>query len=80
MSKISPFRFFCFFVCFLGLQARGVRAAGWEKWEGCRLATSEHHDGDSFHVVKQGKDRIFRIYAVDTAAAVETVYRGDLLD
>jgi len=67
MNKVSSFRFFCFFVCFLGLEVRGVRAAGWEKWEGCRLATSEYHDGDSFHVVKQGKDKIFRLYAVDTA-------------
>jgi endonuclease YncB( thermonuclease family) len=42
-------------------------AADWETWEGCRLATAEYYDGDSFHVIKSGKDKIFRLYAVDTA-------------
>ncbi len=42
-------------------------AADWEKWQGCRLATSEYFDGDSFHVSKSGQKRIFRLYAVDTA-------------
>lgn len=49
---------------FLSLQAR---AAEWETWEDCRLATFEYYDGDSFHVIKSGKDKIFRLYAVDTA-------------
>ena len=47
--------------------AQSMPAADWEKWEGCRLATTEYYDGDSFHVIKSGKDRIFRLYAVDTA-------------
>jgi len=47
--------------------AQPAQAAEWEKWEGCRLATAEYYDGDSFHVIKSGKDRIFRLYAVDTA-------------
>jgi len=42
-------------------------AKGWETWDDCRLATYEYYDGDSFHVVKGGKDKIFRLYAVDTA-------------
>ena len=50
----------------LGL-AQPLLAAEWEKWEGCRLLTTEYYDGDSFHVTKAGKDRIFRLYAVDTA-------------
>ncbi len=49
------------------LSAAPTLAAGWEKWEGCRLETTEYFDGDSFHVRKDGKDRIFRLYAVDTA-------------
>lgn len=39
----------------------------WEKLENCRLAANEYFDGDSFHVAAKGKDRIFRLYAVDTA-------------
>jgi len=44
-----------------------ARAAEWETWRDCRLATFEYYDGDSFHVTKGGKDKIFRLYAVDTA-------------
>lgn len=40
-------------------------ASGWEKLEGCKLATNEYADGDSFHVVHNGKNRIFRLYFVD---------------
>lgn len=54
----------------LALFSLAVPYAGadeWETWEDCRLATFEYYDGDSFHVIKGGKDRIFRLYAVDTA-------------
>jgi len=44
-----------------------AHARDWETWENCRLATREYYDGDSFHVTKGGKDKIFRLYAVDTA-------------
>lgn len=54
-------------VLLLVLALSAVRAADWETWEDCRLVTSEYFDGDSFHVAKGGKDRIFRLYAVDTA-------------
>ena len=42
-------------------------ALAWETLEDCRLATNEYFDGDSFHVSAGGKDKIFRLYAVDTA-------------
>lgn len=58
---------FCKVVLFLALLISVSSAAGWEKWEGCRLEAEEYFDGDSFHVKKDGKDRIFRLYAVDTA-------------
>ncbi len=41
-------------------------AAGWETLTACRLATAGYHDGDSFHVRSGGRDKIFRLYAVDT--------------
>jgi endonuclease YncB( thermonuclease family) len=40
-------------------------ASGWEKIEGCRLLTDEYFDGDSFHVRGAGRQKIFRLYAVD---------------
>lgn len=51
----------------LALLACAAQAREWERWEGCRLATRQYYDGDSFHVSKGGKDKIFRLYAVDTA-------------
>jgi endonuclease YncB( thermonuclease family) len=38
---------------------------GWEVLENCRLASSEYADGDSFHVIHNGKDHHFRLYFVD---------------
>lgn len=40
-------------------------ARGWEKLENCRLAPDQYVDGDSFHVLHQGKNHIFRLYFVD---------------
>lgn len=37
----------------------------WEKLENCRLASDQYMDGDSFHVLHQGKNHIFRLYFVD---------------
>lgn len=51
----------------LAFAAGTAYGAGWETWKDCRLVTSQYFDGDSFHVVKSGRDRIFRLYAVDTA-------------
>jgi endonuclease YncB( thermonuclease family) len=41
--------------------------AGWEKLENCRIAPGDYMDGDSFHVLHNGKNHIFRLYFVDCA-------------
>ena len=40
-------------------------AAKWQKLTGCRLATGEYMDGDSFHVRHGNDEYIFRLYFVD---------------
>lgn len=40
-------------------------AAKWQKLTGCRIATGEYMDGDSFHVRHGNKEYIFRLYFVD---------------
>lgn len=42
------------------------REKGWEVLEGCRLLRRAGNDGDSFHVMYNGKEYIFRLYYVDT--------------
>jgi endonuclease YncB( thermonuclease family) len=37
----------------------------WERLDGCRFLPHSGNDGDSFHVVHQGKEYIFRLYFVD---------------
>jgi competence ComEA-like helix-hairpin-helix protein len=39
--------------------------AKWEVLGGCRLVTNSVVDGDSFHVLHQGREYIFRLYFVD---------------
>lgn len=46
-----------------------VRADEWQTIRGCRLIPNESNDGDSFHVKADGKERIFRLYFVDTPEA-----------
>ncbi len=41
--------------------------ADWEKLDHCRLAPDQFMDGDSFHVLHEGKNHIFRLYFVDCA-------------
>lgn len=41
----------------------------WKTIKGCRLIENESNDGDSFHVNADGKERIFRLYFVDTPEA-----------
>lgn len=41
----------------------------WQTIRGCRLIENESNDGDSFHVNADGKERIFRLYFVDTPEA-----------
>lgn len=48
------------------LTAASSLAAGWETLAPCRLVTAVYHDGDSFHVSSGGRDKVFRLYAVDT--------------
>ena len=40
-------------------------ASGWETIAGCRLLTDRYFDGDSFEVRGGGRQKIFRLYAVD---------------
>ncbi len=42
------------------------KTSGWTVLEGCRLLKSGGNDGDSFHVMHDGKEYIFRLYYVDT--------------
>lgn len=46
-----------------------VRADEWQTIKGCRLIENQSNDGDSFHVKAEGKERIFRLYFVDTPEA-----------
>lgn len=43
----------------------------WETIRNCRLIENAANDGDSFHVKADGKERIFRLYFVDTPEAEE---------
>lgn len=48
------------------LVGSGISSAfAWETMAGCRLVTKEYFDGDSFQVRGGGRERIFRLYAVD---------------
>lgn len=38
---------------------------GWTLLEGCRWKSDSSNDGDSFHVLHEGKEYIFRLYYVD---------------
>ena len=40
---------------------------GWDVLTGCKLLQNSSNDGDSFHVVGNGKEYIFRLYYVDAA-------------
>ena len=55
------------FLVLLATVAFAHSTFAWDTLSGCRLASNEYYDGDSFHVLADGKDKIFRLYAVDTA-------------
>jgi endonuclease YncB( thermonuclease family) len=40
---------------------------GWDMLTDCKLLRKGANDGDSFHVMAKGKERIFRLYYVDAA-------------
>ncbi|MGV3531918.1 MAG: thermonuclease family protein [Chthoniobacteraceae bacterium] len=44
----------------------------WERLDGCRFLPHSGNDGDSFHVVHQGKEYIFRLYFVDAPESDDT--------
>lgn len=41
-------------------------ASDWTVLDGCTYVSNRYNDGDSFHVRKDGKEYIFRLYFVDT--------------
>jgi DNA uptake protein ComE-like DNA-binding protein len=50
----------------LWLAVAGLRASGdWITLENCRIVPNPANDGDSFHVVADGKEYLFRLYFVD---------------
>jgi len=51
-------------VCFFLVLGNAV-AGEWQTLEKCRLAPDQYMDGDSFHVLHEGKNHIFRLYFVD---------------
>lgn len=46
-------------------RSAGGEESRWEVLEGCRLITNAVVDGDSFRVMHQGREYIFRLYFVD---------------
>jgi competence protein ComEA len=73
----TPTRFFAFIgtlLCILSFIARvdvvhAQQTAGstndWEVLQGCELIPTKEVDGDSFHVLHEGRHYIFRLYFVD---------------
>ncbi len=51
------------------LPAAPKPAEPWHKLEGCRLIPNQWNDGDSFHVLHEGNEFIFRLYFVDAPEA-----------
>jgi endonuclease YncB( thermonuclease family) len=63
MKKSLPFLLLvCLFTAF---QTSCLLARGWQKIDNCRLMNNPFNDGDSFHVIANGRERIFRLYFVD---------------
>jgi endonuclease YncB( thermonuclease family) len=50
-----------------------AQALAWETFKNCRLLPNESNDGDSFHVMADGKEYIFRLYFVDTPESSKQV-------
>ncbi len=56
-----------FLIAIIFLGSTGLALAdSWETIPNCRLVPNASNDGDSFHVRAAGKERIFRLYFVDT--------------
>ncbi len=56
-------------------QARSGQRA-FTRLDGVQLREHRHNDGDSFHVIHQGRDYEFRLYFVDTPESRYKTYRG----
>jgi len=61
MPKIFPHPLAVCFFLVLGNAAAGE----WQTLDKCRLAPDKYMDGDSFQVLHEGKNHIFRLYFVD---------------
>lgn len=64
---------FCclFFVCPSSFSRS--KDGAWKTYKNCTLVTNDANDGDSFHVMCDGKERIFRLYFVDCPETSEWV-------
>ena len=49
----------------LALAQQTTSTNQWETLKGCQLAVNEEFDGDSFHILHEGRQYIFRLYFVD---------------
>lgn len=69
MPYIQALRLFLFLWitadCSLGVAQQATNSNQWEVLTNCQLAASEDLDGDSFHVLHDGRQYIFRLYFVD---------------
>ncbi len=50
----------------VGCRPKPPPAKPWHELEGCKLVSNKSNDGDSFHVLHEGNEYIFRLYFVDT--------------
>jgi len=50
-----------------------VLADEWQTLRNCRLVPNEWNDGDSFHVIHQGQEYIFRLYFADTPESEDSL-------
>ena len=48
-----------------GIAGSAPQAQAFQRLDNCRLLSNRYNDGDSFHVMAEGKEWIFRLYFVD---------------
>ena len=66
LAFLSIARFLVLLAGFLWIVPGDGFASEWQTLEGCVLAANKSNDGDSFHVLHEGKEYIFRLYQADT--------------
>jgi endonuclease YncB( thermonuclease family) len=64
-STFSFMRIFQFAALLL-IFCSSLSADEWQTLKNCRLVENESNDGDSFHVIHEGEEYLFRLYHVDT--------------